>query len=88
MRWPWSKKTIPKLVWLAQYLSRDPAKDGNALIHFAKSAWGYFEIYEDDENNGFLVSYPRLLRLPADVFDSLCDAKSHCNNINSKEPKA
>ena len=84
MRWPWSKKATPKLVWLAQYHSRDPAKEGNGLIHFAKSSWGYFEIYENDRE-GLLVSYPRLLGLPADVFDSLCDAKSHCNNINSKE---
>ena len=86
MRWPWSKKQIVELVWKSQYRSRNPDRHGSALIHFAKGVLGTFEIY-DDAKDVLLVSYPRPLGLPAEVFETLDLAKARCNEVNSKEAK-
>ena len=84
MRWPWSKKTTPKLVWTAQFASRNPQE--NNLLHFAKGDLGLYEIYADYESLEFLVSYPRVCGLPADLFGSLEQAKERCSNVNSQQP--
>ena len=86
MRWPWSKKPLTELVWRSQFRSRSPDRYGASLIHFAKSGRGTFEIY-DDAKDVLLVSYPRSLRLPAEVFETLDLAKARCHEVNLKEPK-
>ena len=83
MRWPWSKKPLAELVWRSQFRSRNPDRCGASLIHFAKSGCGTFEIY-DDAKDVLLVSYPRSLRLPAEVFETLNAAKANCNEVNKK----
>ena len=85
MRWPWSKKPSVELVWKTQYRSREPDRYGAALIHFAKSGRGTFEIY-DDAKDVLLVSYPRSFGIPAEVFETLDAAKARCNEVNLKEP--
>jgi hypothetical protein len=87
MRWPWSRNTPLKLVWTAQFASRLNNHQDNNLLHFAKGAAGFYEIYADYEALEFLVSYPRALGLPADLFGGLMDAKAHCEIINSNEKK-
>jgi hypothetical protein len=81
MRWPWLKKSIPKLVWIAQFVRSEP---GDKLLHFAKCNLGFYEIYADYESLEFLVSYPRACGLPADLFGDLGSAKERCDAVHSK----
>ena len=46
-----------------------------AALHFAASPVGTFEIFEDGQN--FLLSFPRGMRLPAELFHDIDAAQSH-----------
>ena len=74
--------TKPKaeLVWHCQHATY--LAPGDALYHIAASPLGYFEIFETDGN--FLLDFPRSLKLPAELFDNLVDAKSRA--ALAKEP--
>ena len=84
MWWPWSKKPPPKLVWTAQFASKN-AQDNN-LLHFAKGNSGFYEIYANYEALEFLVSYPKSSGMPADLFADLGRAKAKCDVVNSHTP--
>ena len=71
----------PILTWRGQYLSRDPQKDGTCIIYYADSKIGFFEIY--DEGGDYLLSYPRPLKLPADLFHDIESAKRKASDVLS-----
>lgn len=63
----------PELIWKCQYASPH-RKDGNDVVHFAKSSVGTFEIYESDA--GFLLTFPKSIGLPAELFHDIGPAKA------------
>jgi hypothetical protein len=56
--------------WKTQFQRFNPKSGDKDLIHYCKTSAGTFEIYDDGEK--YLLSKPSG---PADVFDSLDDAK-------------
>jgi|TARA_R110000765_G_scaffold288603_2_gene384835 hypothetical protein len=66
-------KSHQALSWVTQYYHRNPQEDGTDLIHYSKSDLGFFEIYDDGKS--YLLSHPRPLRVPAEIFMCLASAK-------------
>tara|TARA_R110000851_G_scaffold217585_1_gene370509 strand:+ start:295 stop:564 length:270 start_codon:yes stop_codon:yes gene_type:complete len=69
-----SKSSTNKLWWCSQYISPNPKDGGTTIIHYSRSPYGVFEIYDD--GNSFLLSFPHDFKLPASLFDNLDYAKS------------
>ena len=69
----------PELAWTCQAhlqpFTGQPldAAYPKALYHFAASQAGTFEIFEDGKN--CLLSFPRNMRLPAELFHDIAKAK-------------
>lgn len=66
----------PKLKWRCQFQSWKRQREDN-LLHFAFSDVGTFEIYEGSSRTNFLLSFPKQLRMPAELFHDLQSAKIH-----------
>jgi hypothetical protein len=71
-------KSTQSLSWVTQYHHRNPQECGTDLIHYANSALGFFEIYDDGKS--YLLSHPRPLRVPAALFMCLASAKRSASN--------
>lgn len=74
LRWLFPPPKRPALKWRTQLSSWNRRE--NSLVHFA--AWhrgGYFEIYETPGEK-LLMCFPRLMDLPADVYETLDEAKA------------
>jgi hypothetical protein len=73
------------LIWRAQHPSYPP-RPGEGLLHFAVSPKGTFEIYEDESGANFLLSAPRRMNHPAELFASLEDAKAGAETLLRESP--
>ncbi len=61
-----------QLTWKTQFASYH-RQGGNALLHYARSEAGTFEVYDD--GRAFLLHFPKRMTLPAELFHDLGAAK-------------
>jgi hypothetical protein len=71
------------LKWRVQYATRQTPLYGedSSLLHFASSKWGMFEIFDDGQS--YLLHAPRGLKLPAELFPSLDEAKARAEALEA-----
>lgn len=70
--------TPPPMTWKTQFASYH-RQGGNALLHYARSDAGTFEVYDD--GRAFLLHFPKRMTLPAELFHDLGAAKQRAAAI-------
>jgi hypothetical protein len=63
-----------KLTWILQTANYHMRDYDGRWVHFSRTEFGVFEIY-DDLSGEYLLVYPKGLKLPAELFHCLDEAK-------------